>query len=288
MPQDVIFYYARVFPKLKNFLKGREIATITKLKDNEIVRRGSHDPKLYIDELIKHINKKFLELRKSNIHLKYVENKLSKTQIKIWHYFVPRKLIELHYAVNHEHPNKPLDRIYFDIDRTDIPAEKAQIVALKLIETIENDKKFTLKHKIFPMWTGNSFHVYLLFKDKITHDFYEKNFHTESHNSNESFTSKWVSRINKELKNKKIVAGHQKAKGLINIDTSQSPSGKIGRCPFSLYIKSYSSIKGIALPLNINDLKNNDLVKELRSYTIEKIIKNINQLAKKIPKKWHS
>ncbi|MFH1592641.1 MAG: hypothetical protein ABIB47_04725 [Candidatus Woesearchaeota archaeon] len=282
MSQDVIFYYVKVFPKLKKFLKNREIATIMKLKDTEIVRRGSNHPPLYIKDL-KKINKKFQELRKGNIHLKDIESQLSNIQIKIWQYFVPRKLIELHYAVNQEHPNKPLERVYFDIDRKDIPAEKAQLVALKLIETIKKDKTFRLEYKIFPMWTGNSFHIYLLLKKKIPHSFYEKNFHVDINHQKDSFTGRWALKINKELKNIKVVAGHQKKQGYINIDPSQSPSGKISRSPLSLYIKNYSSIRGIALPLTIEDLKNKNLIKELRGYTIEKVIKNLNKLAKKLP-----
>jgi len=284
MPQDVIFYYSKVFPKLRKFLEDREIATITYLKDTTIVKRGSHDSPLHINELIKGINKKFLNLRKGReVHLKDVRSELTKQQIKIWEYFVPRKLITLHYAVNYEHPNKPLKRIYFDIDRENIPAEKAQLVALKLIETIKKDKTFKLKYKIFPMWTGNSFHVYLLLKKAVPHSFYEKHIHTELHNQEATFTGRWAQKINKELKNIKVIAGHEKKPGYINIDPSQSPSGKIARCPFSLYVKSYSSIKGIALPLSIQDLKNKNLVNKLRSYTPEKVIKEINQLAKKLP-----
>ena len=75
MPQDVIHYYDKVFPKLKGFLKNKEIATIMKLKDTEIVRRGSNHPPLFIKDLIKNVNKNFLNLRKGNTHLKEVESK---------------------------------------------------------------------------------------------------------------------------------------------------------------------------------------------------------------------
>ncbi len=283
MLPDVMFYYAKVFPKLKYFLRKRELATIIKLKDIEIVKRGSHEQPLFIDELIKYVNKKFLSLRYPNVHLKDVEKKLNKVQRKIWHYFVPGKLIELHYAVNHEHPNKPLDRIYFDIDRKNIPAEKAQRVALQFIETIENDASFTLKHRIFPMWTGNSFHVYLLLQKSISHSFYEKYFHINISNPGSSFSEKWISDVDKILSNTNVVAGHIKKKQCIIIDPSQSPSGKIGRCPFSLYVKNYSIISGIALPLTVTDLKNKNLVEELRRYTIEKVIKNLDVLAHRLP-----
>ena len=72
MTQDVIFYYRKIFPKLRKFLQEREIATKTMLKEVEIVKRGSNSPPLYIDELIKGVNDKFLNLRKEN-HLKDVK-----------------------------------------------------------------------------------------------------------------------------------------------------------------------------------------------------------------------
>lgn len=283
MPEDVIFYYTKVFPKLKRFLKKREIATKIHLKEINIVKRGSKNQPLFIEDLIKNINKKFLDLRRRNTHLNDVKSKLTKKQINIWRYLVPRKLIELHYAINHEHPNKPLDRIYFDIDRKNIPAEKAQLVALKLIETIKKDKSFKLKYKIFPMWTGNSFHIYLLLNKKVPHSFYEKYMHTELNNQEATFTGRWAQKINKELKNIKVVAGHEKKSNYINIDPSQSPSGKLARCPFSLYVKTYTNVKGIAIPLSIADLKNKNLIKDLRSYNQEKVLKNLDKLAKKLP-----
>lgn len=283
MPQDVIFYYERVFPKLKKFLKNREIATKTYLKNLDIIKRGSNSPPLYIEALIKGVDKKFLNLRKGNSHLKEVKQKLTKNQINIWNYFVPRKLIELHYAVNHEHQNKPLQRLFFDIDRLDVPAEKAQLVAQKLIEAIQKDKTFKFKKKIFPLWTGNSFHLYIFLKKQLPHSFYEKCIHVNTKNPEASFTGKWAKKINKEIKTVKISAGHEKKKGHIIIDPSLSPSGKIARCPFSLYIKSYSKIKGVAIPLSIKDMYKKSLIKELREYTPEKVINNINKLSKNLP-----
>jgi len=283
MSEDVISYYSEVFPKLKKFLKNREIATKTYLKDMDFIKRGSHEPPLYINELIKNVNKKFIELREGDSHLKDVKSKLNKTQIKIWEYFVPRRLIALHYAVNKEHPNKPIDRICFDIDRKNLPAEKAQVVALKLIETIKKDSSFNLKYKVFTMWTGNSFHIYLFLNKKIPPSYYVRYIHAELNNSKDSFTNKWATQINKELKTIKVIAGHEKKEGFINIDPSLTPSGKISRCPFSLYIKKYNKISGISLPLSIDELQDKNLINKLRSYNKEKVLKNLDYLSKKIP-----
>ncbi|MEK6826277.1 MAG: hypothetical protein AABX90_01470, partial [Nanoarchaeota archaeon] len=145
------------------------------------------------------------------------------------------------------------------------------------------DRDFTLSYKIFPMWTGNSFHVYLLLNKKVPHSYYEKNFHVEMDEPKKSFTGRWALKVDKELKNVKVIAGHQKRKGYVNIDPSQSPSGKIARSPFSLYVKSYSAVKGVAIPLTADELSEPNLVSGLRGYTIEKVIKNLNILAKKLP-----
>jgi len=283
MPQDVIFYYAKVLPKLRKFLKGREIATKIKLKNYDIIKRGSDREPLYIEQLIKGLDKTFLSLRKEDVHLKDIKTQLTKTQVKIWDYFVPRKLIECHYAVNREHPQRPLQRILFDIDRKDVPAEKAQIVASYLIEKIQKDKTFPIPYKIFPLWTGNSFHVYLLLKKIVSHDFYERYIHIDPIHEEKSFTGRWIAQINKTLKGIEVSASHEKKRGVITIDPSLSPSGKLARAPFSLYVTSYSSSKGIALPITREELNEKDLVKELRSYTTEKVIKKISTFAKRIP-----
>ena len=95
--KDLIFYYVRVLKYLKNFLRGREIAVKNYIPDGPILlKRGSKLGPLYVDEILKYANKNFLETRKKIEHLKDAKKYLNKIQIKIWEYFLPRKLCELH------------------------------------------------------------------------------------------------------------------------------------------------------------------------------------------------
>jgi hypothetical protein len=281
---DVICYYSKIAPKLKKFLKNKEIATKIYLPYGlpTLLKRGSKEEPLYIQEFIHGTNKKFLDMREKYRKLADARNKLTKEQIKIWEYFVPRKLIEFLYATNKEGPGKDLDRIYFDIDRKDISAINSQEVAKKLLEIIKQDKDFKIKYKEFVLWTGNSFHVYLFFNKKVNHDFYEKNIHFNKDKPLESFTGRWVEKIKKQIK-VNVIAGHEKISKTINIDPSQSPSGKMGRVPFSLYVKDPKNISGIAIPLNYKDLSDKNLINKLKSYTPEKVIAELNKLSKKIP-----
>ncbi len=159
---------------------------------------------------------------------------------------------------------------------------KFQEVTKKLLETIKQDKNFKIKYKDFILWTGNSFHVYLLFNKRVTHDFYEKNIHFNKDKPLESFTGRWVEKLKKQI-NINVIAGHEKISKTINIDPSQSPSGKMARAPFSLYIRDPKNISGISIPLTYKDLSNKNLINELKSYTPEKVIAELNKLAKKIP-----
>jgi hypothetical protein len=281
---DVIYYYSKIAPKLKKFLKNKEIATKIYLPYGlpTLLKRGSKEEPLYIQELTHGVNKKFLDLRKKCRKLADAKDKLTKEQIKIWDYFVPRKYIEFLYATNKEGINKDLDRIYFDIDRKDVSANYPQEVAKKLLQVIREDKTFRIKYKEFILWTGNSFHVYLLLNKKVTHDFYEKYIHFDKNKPLESFTGRWIEKINKQV-NINVTAGHEKISKTINIDPSQSPSGKMARTPFSLYIRDPKNISGIAIPLIYKDLSDKNLINKLKSYTPEKVINELNKLAKKIP-----
>ncbi|MFH0936432.1 MAG: hypothetical protein V1815_02005 [Candidatus Woesearchaeota archaeon] len=281
---DVAYYYSKIAPKLKRFLKNKEIATKIYLPYGlpTILKRGSKEEPLYIQEFIHGVNKKFLDCRKKYRKLADARNKLTKEQTKVWDYFVPRKLIEFLYATNKEGPGKDLDRIYFDIDKKDLSAINSQEVAKKLLEVIRQDNNFKIKYKDFVLWTGNSFHVYLLLNKKVSHDFYEKNIHFNPKKPVESFTGRWVEKIKKQV-NFNVIAGHEKVSKNINIDPSQSPSGKMARAPFSLYVRDPKNISGISIPLKYKDLSNKNLINELKSYTPEKVISELNKLAKNIP-----
>jgi len=281
---EVLLYYGIVATKLKKFLHGKEIAAknwIPKGFMPYLIKRGSKLEPLHVEEF-NDITPQFLEIRGKIENLKDARAKLTKTQAKIWEYFLPRKLSDFFYATNSEGPGKELDKIFYDIDRKGESASNAQIVASKLIETIKKDKDFKQDYEIFVMWTGSSFHVYLMLKQKITNSFYNKEIHFSKDKPLESFTGRWANKIKQET-NIKVIGGHEKKLGYINIDPSQSPSGKLARCPFSLHMRTAREIDGIAIPLKQEMLKDKNLIKKLEAYTPEKVIAELDKLAKNLP-----
>ncbi|MBW3022562.1 hypothetical protein KY308_00470 [Candidatus Woesearchaeota archaeon] len=284
---DVLLYYGIVAQKLKKYLKGKELAAKILLPSGNMpffIRRGSKDEPLFIEEFCKGVTEHLLEVRNQTEKLKDAEPKLNKSEAKAWHYFVPRKLIAFFYATNNEGAGKNIERIFFDIDRSDVPAESAQKVAKALIETIEKDSEFNklFKFKTFVMWTGNSFHVYLLLTKPIKNSDYEKYLAHKKDKPLESFTGRWAEKIKKELKIK-VSGGHEKIKGFITIDPSQTPSGKLCRAPFCLHMKDAKTVDGVAVPLTKKMLDDTSLVKKLQAYTPEKIVKELNDLSKRLP-----
>jgi len=281
---DILTYYSRIAPFLNSFLKGKELAVKTLIPNGpRLLKRGTILPKLYINELnSKNITKQFIELRKTK-HLKEVKPQLTKNQLKLWGYFIPRKYSELLYATNNETPGKKIDRIFFDIDRVNLSPEKAQKITLELLTLIKKDKKFKklVKFKPIILWTGSSFHIYLLLNKKVSNSFYNKYIQYSKKDHLKNFTGIWINEISKHS-HIKIKGGHEKTKGYITIDPSQTPSGKLARAPFSLHLKDANTIDGICLPLSESQLKDKKLIKTLKSYTIEKVLKNIASLSKQL------
>lgn len=280
--RDVLEYYSIVAKKLKKFLKNKEIATKVWLPTGFFLKRGSKEIPLYIQEM--KVSKKLMELR-SEMKLNKAREKISKKEEKIWKYFPQDKLIEFFYATNKEGKNKPIERIFIDIDRgKNITAEQSRKVALILVEMIKKDKEFRrlIKFKIFIMWTGKSFHVYLLLKKQVPNNFYGKYLAYSKHSPLENFIGKWAKRIEEQLKIN-IAGGHEKKANEIILDPSGTPSGKLARCPFSLHIKNAKEIDGISVPLNEKMLRDINLIKKLGSLTPEKVLKNLNSWAKNTP-----
>lgn len=283
---DVLLYYSITSEKLKNFLKGKEIATKIWLPHGNIpffLKRGSKQQPLYADDL-SCVDEKMLKLRAES-DLASARNQLSKKQELLWDYFVPRKLMDFFYATNNESPKKPIERVFIDIDKGEgITSENAQEVTTLLVEQIKNDKELAklLKFKIFIMWTGSSFHIYLLLAKPILNSDYEKYFSYKKDMPLESFIGRWAEEIHKKTKIK-VQGGHEKIAKGANIDPSQTPSGKLARAPFSLHIKSATEIDGIALPVSIEQLKDKKLVKKLKSYTPKRVIEELDKLAGLMP-----
>ncbi len=286
---DVLLLYAVVGEKLKDFLNGKELASKVWLPHGNIkyfLNRGSKKPPLYVDDLVEAITPEFLEIR-SKHHLKEVEKQLNEKQKLVWSYFPPRKLIDFFYATNGEGAGKPIDRIFFDIDRgKEVSVENARKVTKLLCEIIRNDsglRELIGETKPFVSWTGNSFHVYIMLDKPRPNSFYEENFMFSKNNPLASFTGRWAGVIRKELKIN-VSGGHEKIPNVISIDPSQTPSGKLCRSPLgSLHMADAKTVDGVSIPVTEKMLGNEDLPNKLKKIKPEYVIDNLEELAKRLP-----
>jgi hypothetical protein len=284
---EVLLYYGAVATRLKNFLKGKEIAAKNWFPFRpgappHVLKRGSKEEPLFIDEFIEAITPEFLELRK--LHLDEARPKLTHSQEKVWKYFVPRKLSDFFYATNNEGEGKPLERIFFDLDRGErVSAEYVQEVAKGFVDVINEDYKNLGRlncSEPFVIWTGASFHVYLFLKKKMPSLFYDENFQVSAKEELQTTAQKWLNNLKKNGMG--VIGSHEKVVGLVSIDPSQTPSGKLARSIFSLHMKDLKTVDGVAIPLETKMLGKKNLVSELRDYTPERVIKELDSLTKRI------
>ncbi len=280
--KEVLLYYGIVAEKLRKYLKGKEIASKVWLPKFFFIKRGSKEKPLYIDDF-KEVTPEFLELRK--LSLKDAKPKLSEKQALLWSYFVPRKYADLFYATNNEGAGKPIDRLFFDIDRGEVPAEKAREITFLFCEVLKSSEeleKLLGEIEPFVMWTGNSFHVYLFIKPR-PQSFYERYIQFSKNSPLESITGRLIEQVRKQT-DIKVIGGHDRVKGHINIDPSQTPSGKLCRAPFSLHMRDWQTVDGVAIPVALKDLKKKGLTEKLKKYDANRVVRELDSLAKLMPK----
>lgn len=265
---DCLSYYSKIFPKIKSFVGDRELATKTfvpKAIPPFILHRGSKDPKLTLRDIGS--TQSLIKMRVGK-HIGDVEKHLNKKQHLVWRYFVPRKLTELHYAVNYEGQGKGINRIFIDLD-SKVSEERYLEVVKQLIKEIKKDKRLKklVSYRIKLIWTGTSVHLYLMLQSKKPRSFYEKYFSFKKG----SFTNKWAEEITKKT-GVKVSAKHQRQKGSVILDSSATPSGKLGRVPYSLHLNSRGKLTGVSVPIKESDLRIKKF-KELKNLTPDKALK---------------
>ncbi|MEN4018461.1 MAG: hypothetical protein PQ975_09575 [Methanobacterium sp.] len=286
---DVLLIYAVAATKLKKYLKDKEIAGkiwMSRGKIGFLIKRGSRLEPLYVDELIEAVDIDFLKLR-SKRSLKDAKKDLDPIQNKVWQYFLPRKLADFFYATNNEGPGKDIERIFFDIDRVEgISAEEAQEATRLFVEAIKEDKEFEeIMGNVEPSisWTGNSFHVFFFLDENKPSSFYEEYFRYSKHDPERNFTGRWAKKVDEQVEFK-VMGGHERHGDSINIDPSQTPSGKLSRVPLgSLHMKDAKTVDGVSVPLKEKMLYDEDLAKKLLNCKVEDIIKNLDHFSKNLP-----
>jgi hypothetical protein len=290
---DVLLIYAIAASKLKKYLGDRELAGKIWMPSGRmryLLKRGSKLEPLFAHELEEAVTLEFLELRSKTEHLSSAKEEITDLQAKVWQYFLPRKLSDFFYATNHEGPGKEIDRIFFDIDRSKgISAEQAQETTQIFVETIKEDQELEEllgNYELSINWTGNSFHVLFFLDELKPSSFYEEHFQYSKNDPERNFTGKWAKKINKRVEFK-VAGGHERQGNSINIDPSQTPSGKLCRIPLgSLHMEDPETINGISVPLTEKMLYNEDLVSKLTIYTPKDIIKNLSDIEKHLPERF--
>ncbi len=283
---DVLNLYWKVSPYLVDFLKGKEIASKTWIPKSRIpyfLNRAGKLGALWIEDFGE-INEEFLKLR-ARYHLNEVRKKITQRQALLWRYFVPRKYSEFFYATNGEGEGKEIERVFIDIDRTNLPAEKSLLVARQLIDLMEKqkseDSEFNeLVKSIAVYWTGSSFHIYCFLHKPQPPEFYEEKIRYHSSGALfSSWTDVWVRKIRQKV-DFKVAGGHEKLENHIVIDPSQTPSGKLARVPLGcLHVKDFEP-DGISVPLSENMLYDNGIVDKLKMLTPEGVVRGAGVLSK--------
>lgn len=283
---DVLNLYSKISPYLLDFLKKREIASktwIPKAKIPYFLNRAGKLGELWIEDF-KYVDSEFLKIRARH-SLSDVKNRLNERQILLWRYFVPRKYSEFFYATNGEGEGKPIDRIFIDIDRTNLPPENSLEVTRLLIDIIEKqmeeDDEFSRLVKSTAIyWTGSSFHVYCFLSNPQPPEFYDKKIQYHSKGVLfESWTDVWVRKVKHRVRFK-VIGGHEKKENCIVVDPSQTPSGKLARVPLGcLHIKNFEP-DGISVPLNENALHDDKIIEWLKNLTPEYVVRHAKRFSR--------
>lgn len=286
---DVLLYYGALAPYLVDYLRGREIASkiwLPKGNVGQFLRRGSKDKPLYVEDLVAGITPALMDVRRRVKELKGARAEITEKQATIWSYFVPRKLIDFFYATNGEGERKPIDRVFFDIDRGEgMTAGDALHVTRLLLEEIRGDEGMgsLMKGEPYVAWTGASFHVLLELKKAQPASFHDRYLGVSAVKALDTPAGRWLERIKKSAR-VPVVGGHVKARGAIAIDPSQTPSGKLCRVPLgSLHMKDATTVDGVSVPL-ARDMLEEGVIRDLQSYTPERILEELPELAKRLPR----
>ena len=267
---ETLYYYAEACKRLRSFLKGKEIAAknwIPSPRMPYLIKRGSREKPLFAEDVAKAVDENFLRMREKKEHLEEARALLTPLQQNVWNYFPPRKLNDLFYATNGEKAGGAIERVFMDIDRgAGASAEKAQEAARELMAAIK-DERLDGASPPFATWTGASFHVFI---------FYKKPKPAPHYSEIAVLTKKWAGGIG-------VAWGHEKKKGAITLDPSQTPAGKLCRAPFSLHMGNWKSVDGVAVPLGSNELEERGLVKRLQAITPARVLEEMDGYAGKLP-----
>lgn len=132
-------------------------------------------------------------------------------------------------------------------------------------------------------FTGNSFHVDLLLDGAQPPEFYEEEVFTTEREDVDTITDRGV-RALREAVDVAVVGGHERRAGVVNVDPSQTPSGKLNRVPLgSLHLADAETVDGVSLPVARDELSEDDVLDRLTGYTPDRLVEDWDDLAAKLP-----
>ncbi len=285
---DVLLLYGIVAKRLTNFLGDREVASRIWLPSGNIpqlLKRGSKMEPLTAEEISRAITPDFLRVRKEKEKLSEAQD-LTEVQRKAWRYFVPRKYSNFFYATNHEGEGHSIDMLFFDLDRgANISAEQAREATSLFVDAVKNDDQFGEYgfSEPFTYWTGNSFHVLIFAEDAKPHSFYEEHIRYTQSDPESSFTGRWASIVDEQI-DFEVKGGHEKLESQLNVDPSQTPSGKLCRVPLgSLHMEDSKTVDGVSIPLTTSMLGQQGITEALSSYGPTDIVENLSEFHQRLP-----
>jgi hypothetical protein len=283
---DVLAYYGLIAQKLETYLHGRELATRIwppQAKIRSIIIRSPYSHPLFIQQLAHAVTPEMMSARAKFKNLEAAKHALSPDQALVWLYFPSRRMIELYYATNREGEGREINRVVYDIARgKGVSAEDAMDVAALLANAAMEDDmvRGLASGKPFVSWTGNSFQLTLLLKAMQPARFFnDQLIYTGRGNT---LTDRLVNRVIKEAK-VSVTGGPVRAAGYVVIDPSPTPSGHLCEVPLgSLHMKDAMTLEGVSVPLEPDMLRRGE-VDDLQSYTPQRVIDELDQLAKRLP-----
>lgn len=283
---DVLLLYGVVADANSAYLGDRELASKVHIADGPtLLKRGSDQEPLTANELRAAVDEEFLERRNRSRGLEEAQASLTSEQEKAWRYFPPRQFCELLYATNYEGAGKPIGRVFYDIDRgAGTSGEQALAVTRAFVEFLEaDDVAQEITDSMVISFTGNSFHVDLLLADDHPPAFYADEVYTTEGEDLDSITDRGVRAVRAAV-DVPVVGGHERQADCVNIDPSQTPSGKLNRVPLgSLHMADAETVDGVSVPVTREELFESAVLKRLTSYAPRDVVHNLDEFQSKLP-----
>lgn len=283
---DVLLLYGVAAESNAAYLGDRELASKVHIPGGPtLLKRGSDREPLMAAEVVAAVDEKFLERRTRPGGLEDARDALTDAQRKVWQYFPPRKYCEFLYATNREGEGGPIDRIFYDLDRgPDVSAEQALEVTRAFVEFLESDPAAEeVTETTVISFTGNSFHVDLLLSETRPPEFYEEEIFTTEEREVDTITDRGVRALQSDI-DVPVVGGHVRRPDVVNVDPSQTPSGKLNRVPLgSLHMADAETVDGVSVPVGRDELFEEGVLDRLTAYTPRKLVDDVDELAAKLP-----